>query len=118
MISLFRFILILIGLIIPYKRETRVTQMPVNNEHFDEGYDNKYNSMIGLNIPLIPTEPLFCPICHVLVAKLRRTKDGVQIIKGNTVLVTVGGNVTVTHDGRVSKGFPIRCSNGHIVEVV
>jgi len=82
-----------------------------------EGHEqDKYESIVGPSVPLIPTETVFCPKCHVLVAQVRHTKHGTEIIQNSKVLVIAGSNVTI-QDGKEIKGFPIRCPNGHIVRI-
>jgi len=104
-VGLFRFAGLLFSLFIP---------APNPNKTRKEG--DKYSAIIGPSVPLIPTEPKFCPRCHALVAQVRHTRQGTEIIQRGRVLVTVGSNVTM-QDGKEVKGFPIRCPNGHQVRV-
>lgn len=78
---------------------------------------DKYAGVIGPSVPLIPAETKFCPQCHIAVAQVRYTKRGTEIIQNGKVLLTVGGNVIISATGKESTGFPIRCSNGHIMVI-
>jgi len=113
-VGLIKFLPILLGLLLPFRQHTRVAEVPVPL-HTRES--TKYDALVGPSEPLVPTEPLFCPQCHVLVAHLRRTRRGIEIIQNNRVLVTVGGNIIVERGGKTRTGFPLNCPNGHLVEV-
>lgn len=116
MVGLFRFMGLLFLLIIPVPRTAKPrTKTP---QEWDKPRDqDKYEAIIGPSKPLIPTETVFCPKCHALVCLLSRTREGIQIIQNGKVLVTVGGNIITTVDGKETKGFPIRCPNGHTVRI-
>ncbi len=119
LVGLFKFLFILLGILFPFRlKRERPSQTRYRKETSrEEPVNHKYASFIGPSEPLIPTEPCFCPKCHVLVASLRRTKEGIKIIQNNRVLVTVGGNFTTSEGGKVRTGFPMKCPNGHTVEV-
>lgn len=109
-VGLLRFGLVLVGLVMPYKQPS----MPAY-EHPDT--KGKYDGLIGPTEPLVAGEPLFCPKCHIFVARIGHTEKGTQIVRNNKVLMTVGDNITIGVDGKAVKGFPIRCPNGHVVGV-
>lgn len=108
-VGLFRFIcLLLSSFVFRPSRRDRETE--------GRGVRGKYEALIGPSEPLVPTEIKFCPRCHAPVAQVRRTKEGMQIIRQGKLLVTVG-NVTITKDGQAMRGFPLRCLNGHTVRI-
>jgi len=111
MVGLFRFIILLFLLLLPVPRGSKRRIETLRDKD-----SAKYEGIIGPNIPLIPTEPKFCPKCHALVAQVRHAKDGTEIVQRGRVLVTVGSNVTM-QGGKEVKGFPIRCPNGHTVRI-
>lgn len=114
-VGLFRFIGLLFSvLILPSKSRSR------EGIDYRPEIDNpdKYEALLGQpSGPLCPIETKFCPRCHVALCQVSRTKQGIQIIQHGKVLVTVGGNVTVTRDGRETTGFPVKCPSGHIVRI-
>lgn len=107
-VGLLRFIGILFSVFILPRKPEKEVETP------DE--QDKYESMIGPSKPLIPIETKFCPKCHRPVAQIRHTKQGTEIIQNGKVLVMVG-NVTTKVGDKETKGFPIRCPNGHIVRI-
>jgi len=108
-VGLFRFICLLFSsFVFTSRRRDRETE--------GRGVQGKYEALIGPSEPLVPTEIKFCPRCHTPVAQVRRTKEGMQIIRQGKLLVTVG-NVTITKDGQAMRGFPLRCPNGHTVRI-
>jgi len=118
LIGLLSFLPILLGLFLPFKSKPIEPQfkMPESPGQLNSK-DSKYDALIGPSEPLLPTEPVFCPKCHVLAANIRRTKEGIQIVQNNKALVTIGANVIIRRAGKAKTGFPIRCPNGHTVEV-
>lgn len=108
MVGLFRFIGVLFSVFILPRKQ--VLETP------DE--QDKYQEILGQpTVPLIPTEAKFCPECHALVCQIRRTKRGTQIIQSGRVLITAGSITTVKKDGKETRGFPMRCPNGHTVRI-
>lgn len=82
-----------------------------------EELDKKYNNFMGPSVEVIGgVETAFCPKCHAPVAQLRRTKQGVQIIRDGKVMLTFA-NVTINAGGKEQRGFPINCPNGHTVRI-
>ena len=54
---------------------------------------------------------IFCPKCHRLVAQVVKDDNGVKVMQGEKVLISLGGSS--------SKGnkISVNCPNGHPVEV-
>ena len=115
-VGLFRFIALLFSVFILPSRRIGWEEVGHSLETPDE-YE-KYKALVGgPSEPLVPTETVFCPKCHVAVTQVRHTVQGTEIIQHGKVLVTVGGNVTITKNGQEMKGLPMRCPNGHIVRI-
>lgn len=112
LVGLFRFTGALSALIVPHRSPRRRAKKPGRQEH------SKYDRLIGPSVKLIaPDESKFCPKCHVLVAQLRHTDKGTQIIQDGRVRLTFAGNITRGKDRREERGFPITCPNGHRVRI-
>ena len=113
-VGLFKFMVLLCRTFMPHKQRERVqdTRSPEA-----EDISGKYEALVGPSEPLVPTETVFCPKCHVVAAQIRRTSRGTEIIQHGRVLVTVSGTRTVTKEGRTVTGFPIQCPHGHTVVI-
>lgn len=109
--GLFRFIGLLFSLFIPAPRPNAPRPETLREE------EDKYEAIIGPSEPLTVVETRFCPKCHQPVCQVRRTKQGVEIIQNGRVLVTVGGNIMISKNGKRETGFPIRCPDGHTVRI-
>jgi len=114
-VGLLKFSGLLFTLILP-RRPEKLQEGQGKGESQQE--QDKYMNIIKQpSVPLIPTETVFCPKCHVPVAQVRHTKQGTEIIQNGKVLITVGANIIAGKGGREAKGFPIRCPNGHTVRI-
>lgn len=114
-VGLLRFLLVLLRLFLPDRSKPKPNEPEIPDEQLNS--KDRYYTLIGPSAPLIAAEPFFCPKCHTLVAYLRHTEGGVQVIRNNRVLLTVGSNVVVKRGGKTRRGFPLKCPNGHTVEV-
>jgi len=79
----------------------------------------KYDNMLGQPTAEIVSgiQPVFCPECHQLVAYTRKTNRGLEIFQDGKKLVTVGGNVSISANGRRQSGLPFKCPAGHRVMI-
>lgn len=119
-VGLFRFVILLFSVFLLPTRKRDLRQRDSPETPSEEGTSERkiYETLLGSpSEPLLPAETKFCPICHFLVARVRHTKRGTEIIQHGKVLVTVGGNVTIAKDGKRITGFPIKCPNGHTVRI-
>lgn len=109
-----KFVWLLCSMFVPIRMSLR----PVAVCEETDNKETKYRNIVGhKSEPLIaPSETKFCPKCHVAVAQLRRTKDGIQIVRNGVALVTFGSNLII-QNGKEVRGFPINCPNGHVVRI-